>query len=90
MSAHAQLELQFETIVVPRGDGSFLVKPGRLQTRTAEISADEAAAILGRSAFTVYRYVREGLLTAKQAKPRARLRLDRAEVEALAARTTLE
>jgi hypothetical protein len=83
-----QLEFHFPPVVMSRGDGTYVVKPGKPVVMEAEISADEAAVILRRSAFTVYRYVREGLLTGKQAKPGARYRLLRREVEDLAARTS--
>jgi excisionase family DNA binding protein len=80
----AQLEFHFPAIVTPRGDGTWLVKPGRPVPRPALVSTSSAARILGVHRKTVLRYVDEGLLTATQAKPRARVRLHRLEVEALA------
>ncbi|WP_256199982.1 helix-turn-helix domain-containing protein [Verrucomicrobium spinosum] len=67
-----------------------MIKAGKPVPKLPQISAKEAAVILGCSQFSVYRYVKEGLLTAKQTKPKARLRLDRSEVEALATKTTAE
>ncbi|WP_009964032.1 helix-turn-helix domain-containing protein [Verrucomicrobium spinosum] len=86
----SQLEFQFPTIALQRSDGAWVIKAGKPVPKLPQISAKEAAVILGCSQFSVYRYVKEGLLTAKQTKPKARLRLDRSEVEALAHKTTVE
>lgn len=80
-----QLHFEFKPVVIPRGDGSFIVRPGKMVVREEEISVSEAAKILSVSCWSIYRYIDEGELTARQVKPNARKRLIRSQVEALAA-----
>jgi len=81
-----QLELFFPPVITARGDGTYIVKPGKPQARKVQITTTEAAIILRRSRQTIVRWVDEGRIGAEQPFPRARLLLDRAEVEALAAK----
>lgn len=82
-----ELSFEYPVIVQPVGDGAVLVKYGKLQVKAADISVRKAAQILGTSVSTVHRYINEELLTRpKQVKRKAKLKLNRAEVEALAAR----
>ena len=83
----SQLEFEFPAVITPRGDGTYLVKPGRPVARAVEIDVQAAARILGKTRHTIYRYIDEGLLTGLQTMPRARVKLIRAEVESLAKRT---
>lgn len=85
MSIPVQLDLiVFPPQVTPRGDGTFLVKPGRPVVAESRITVKEACRLLRCSRDSIYRYVNEGLLTASQVKPNARLWLVRSEVLALA------
>lgn len=86
MSGVGQLEFEFPAVVTPRGDGTWLVKPGRPVPRPEEIDTVEAAKLLKVTRKTVLRYVDEGLLTGLQARARGRVRLLRSEVVALRAR----
>lgn len=82
----AQLEFEFPAVVIPRQDGSYLVRPGKPVARSVEITSTQAAAILRCSIHTVYRYMHDGDITGLQKKPRGRILFIRAEVEALAGR----
>lgn len=82
-----QLELSFAPVIIPRGDGTYLVRPGKPVIPSQDITAAAAAKILGCSVHSVYRYIREGHLTqVRQVKRRGKIRLNRAEVEELAGR----
>lgn len=79
-----QIEFDFPTVKIPQGDGSYLIRPGKPVEREELIFPKEAAKLLGCSVFSVYRYVDMGLLTARQTYKKARYRLKRSEVDALA------
>ena len=70
--------------VLPRADGTLLVIPGKPVQRQEKITVQAAMKLLGKSKATVYRYIQEGHLTARQIVPRGRLELLRSEVDALA------
>jgi excisionase family DNA binding protein len=86
MSGFIQPDLFIPAVVIPRGDGTFLVKPGKPVILDEEIDTTEAGKILGKSRHTIYRYIREGHLTAKQQTKRGHVRVFRKEVDALKAR----
>lgn len=73
---------------MPRGDGTFLVKPGKLIIKEQDITVKEAAAILQCSVSHIYYLIDvENVFTdITQRKKKARIRLKRAQVEALARR----
>lgn len=53
-------------ICTPRGDGSFVVKPGRPVSR---LTVAQAAARAGVSVWTIYRLINEGYLKADRPSP---------------------
>ena len=63
----AQITFAFAPSVVPQGDGSFLVKPGRPVSR---LTVAEAARTIGRSKWTVYRLYAAGLISGERTSPR--------------------
>lgn len=80
-------EVEFLPVVQATGNGTFVVKAGKPMVRLPDITVNKAAQILRTSVSTVHRYIKEGLLgDVKQTKTRAKIRLDRAKVEELAAR----
>jgi len=81
-----QPEFEFPTVIVPQGNGAFLLKPGKPVPKEKLITTAEAAKILRCSEDSVHRYRSEALLTGHQIAPRYRVSWERAEVEALAAR----
>lgn len=65
-ASDAQLSFTFGATIVPRGDGSFVVQPGRPVQR---VTVAQAARELGCSVATVYRLRDEGLLQAERISP---------------------
>lgn len=81
-----QLQFHFPAQIIPRSDGSYLIRPGKPVPIDADCSPKEAAKIIGCSRNTIYLYIADGSLTARQTKQRAKIRLSRREVLALANR----
>lgn len=73
-------------VAIPQGDGTFLVRPGRLTVRTDgdAVPPKEFAKLQGCSRSTVYRFLDEGLIPSDYVERRTPRRI-RIRLEALAA-----
>lgn len=74
----AQLYFSYaRPITIPQGDGSFLVKPGKLTVRQTgdAVTPREFARLLGCSRSSVYRFLDEGLIPAAHVERRTPRRI---------------
>ena len=86
MQGADQLQFEFKPVVIPRGDGSFIVRPGKMVVKKEEITVSEAAAVLGVSPWTIHNYIRDGLLDARQNRPNSMYRVKRESVDKMLTR----
>jgi len=66
-------DVAFSPQLIPQGDGSFLIKPGRPLLGRRRLTVKEAAAKAGVSTDTIYRLLDEGLLEGQHPSPRRTL-----------------
>lgn len=71
-------------VVIPQGDGAYLVKPGRVTVRRDgdSVSPGEFARMQGCSRSSVYRFINEGLISLDHVERRTPRRI-RIRLEAL-------
>jgi hypothetical protein len=62
-----QIQFTFAPVVVPQGDGSFIVRPGK---PVVKLSLRDAAKRTGLSRTTVYRLYDSGLVKGERPSPR--------------------
>lgn len=70
VSDQQQLLLSFNAEITPRGDGSFIVKPGKPILGRRKVTVSEAAAYLKLSEDTIRRLYHAGLLEGERPSPR--------------------
>lgn len=79
MAEQLQLCLTFDTLITPRGDGSFIVTPRRLQRPVTELFTRDVMRRTGLKARAAQDLMRK--LGARQTGPNCLLRIDAAALE---------
>jgi len=67
---HNQIQFSFAPVVIPQGDGSYLVRPGKPIPGRERISIAEAAKRFGPSRATLLRLLESGLIQGERPSPR--------------------
>lgn len=69
MTTAVQPEFTFEAVVTPRGDGTFVLTPGKPFATATEVTPRQAARYLGCSRAGVYRLLDIGRLECRRPTP---------------------
>jgi hypothetical protein len=67
-------------VVIPQGDGAYLVKPGKPEVEAVEVTPKEAAKFLKKGLSTIYGYLDTGAIPCRGPSP-FKILIDMADME---------